>query len=152
IARYTTGPSLGAKAFYRMQLPSIWGAVSLNAALTNGGTLVETLSPPDLSLAGRPIGSGRLGVELNQRAFELTPGWSGEYGPRNDQHGVRVRQKLLGADLRLVVGGLSVSAEGVIVRQDPGAADKANGLGPQTVVSAFSAEGAYGMVAYSVPL
>src|SRR5205085_10140999 len=60
IARYTTGQSLGVKAFYRIQIPRLWSAISLNAAATNGGTLVESLSPPDLSLAGRPIASARL--------------------------------------------------------------------------------------------
>src|SRR5205085_11460166 len=65
IARYTTGQSLGLKAFYRFQIPKAWSAVSINFAATNGGTLVETLSPPDLSLSGRPIGSARLGYELN---------------------------------------------------------------------------------------
>jgi len=152
IARYTTGQSLGVKAFYRIQIPKLWSAVSLNAAATNGGTLVETLSPPDLSLSGRPIGSARLGWELNLPAFELKAGGSGEYGVRNDQHGVTVHQWALGADLRLVVGGLSVSVEGVSIRQDPGAADKSNGLGPQTLVSGFAARGAYGMVAYAVPV
>ena len=30
-ARYTTGTALGAKAFYRLQIPALWSAVSLNA-------------------------------------------------------------------------------------------------------------------------
>jgi hypothetical protein len=152
IARYTTGQSLGVKAFYRVQIPALWSAVSLNAAATNGGTLVETLSPPDLSLAGRPIGSARLGFELNLPAFELKLGVSGMYGPRNDQHGVRVHQRSAGADLRLVVGGLSVSAEAIAIRQDEGGADKSNGLGPETLVSAFDARGAYAQAAYALPL
>ncbi len=152
IARYTTGQSLGVKAFYRIQIPKLWSALSLNAAVTNGGTLVETLSPPDLSLAGRPIGSARLGYELNLPAFELKLGTSGEYGPRNDQHGNRVHEWAIGADLRLIVGGLSLSAEAVSIRQDEGAADKSNGLGTFTVVSGFAARGAYGTLAYAVPL
>ena len=152
IARYTTGQSLGVKAFYRIQLPALWSAISLNAAATNGGTLVESLSPPDLSLAGRPIGSARLGYELNLPAFALKLGGSGEYGPRNDQHGVTVHQWILGADLRIVIGGLSLSAEAIKIRQDEGAGDKANGIGPQTLVSAFAARGAYGMLAYTFPL
>lgn len=152
IARYTTGQSLGAKAFYRIQIPRLWSAISLNLAATNGGTLVETLSPPDLSLAGRPIASARLGYELNLPRFELKIGTSGEYGPRNDQHGVAVRQWALGADLRLVIAGFTLSAEGVKIRQDPGGADKSNGLGPETLVSGFAARGAYGMVAYALPL
>jgi hypothetical protein len=152
IARYTTGQSLGLKVFYRVQIPGLWSALSLNAAATNGGTLVETLSPPDLSLAGRPIGSARLGYELNLPSVELKAGMSGMYGPRNDQRGVRVRQWSLGADLRLVAAGASISVEGVTIRQDPGAADKSNGLGPQTLVSAFSARGAYAEIAYALSL
>ncbi len=152
MARYTTGQSLGVKGFYRIQIPALWSAISLNAAATNGGTLVETLSPPDLSLPGRPIGSARLGYELNHPAFQLKLGFSGEYGPRNDQHGVRVHQWALGADLRLVFGGLSLSGEAMKIRQDAGAADKTNGLGPQTIVSAFAERGAYGMISYALPL
>jgi hypothetical protein len=152
IARYTTGQSLGVKAFYRVQIPTWWAAVSLNAAATNGGTLVETLSPPDLSLAGRPIGSARLGFELNLPALELKLGASGEYGPRNDQRGVRVREWALGGDLRLVRGALSVSLEGVSIRQEAGAADKSNGLGTQALVSGFAARGAYAQVAYALTL
>ena len=49
------------------------------------------------------------------------------YGPRNDQHAVTVRQWLLGADLRVVFKGFSLSAEGVKIHQDPGGGDKANG-------------------------
>ena len=30
IARYTTGHSLGVKAFYRVQLAPLWSAISLN--------------------------------------------------------------------------------------------------------------------------
>jgi hypothetical protein len=152
IARYTTGQSLGVKAFYRLQLPSIWSAVSLNAAATNGGTLVETLSPPDLSLAGRPIASARLGFELNLPAFELKLGMSGMYGPRNDQHGVRVHQRSVGADLRFVFGRLVVAAEGVAIGQDAGGGDKSNGIGPETLVSAFDALGGYAQAAYALPL
>lgn len=152
IARYTTGQGLGVKAFYRVQVPDLWAAVSINLAATNGGTLVETLSPPDLSLAGRPIASARLGFEVNLPFLELKLGTSGEYGPRNDQHGVRVHEWVLGADLRLVYGHFSLSAEGVSIRQDPGAADKSNGLGPETLVSTFAARGAYGTVSYALPL
>jgi len=152
IARYTTGQSLGLKAFYRIQIPGIWSAVSLNAAVTNGGTLVETLSPPDISLVGRPIGSARLGYELNLPSVEVKAGVSGEYGPRNDQHDPTVRQWLLGADLRVVFKGLSLSAEAVKVHQDEGAADKSNGLGPQTLVSEFVARGAYATLSYTLPV
>ena len=152
LARYTTGQSLGIKAFYRVQLPTLWSAISLNVAATNGGTLVETLSPPDLSLAGRPIGSARLGFEVNLPAVEIKLGLSGLYGPRNDQRGVRVHQRALGADLRVVFGALSFLAEGIFLEQDQGAADKANGLGAETLVSGFAVRGAYAMAAYAVPV
>ena len=84
--------------------------------------------------------------------FQVKLGTSGEYGPRNDQHGNYVHEWAIGADLRVIVGGLSLSAEGISIRQDEGAADKANGLGPWTVVSGFAARGAYGTLAWAVPL
>jgi len=152
IARYTTGQSLGIKAFYRRQIPALWAAVSLNAAATNGGTLVETLSPPDLSLTGRPVGSGRLGFEVNLPSLEVKLGASGMYGPRNDQHGALSRQRAVGADARVVTGPVSVSAEFVWISQDAGGADKTNGLGAETLVSAFFARGAYGQAALRLPL
>jgi hypothetical protein len=65
VARYTTGTAIGAKAFYRLQIAPLWSAISLNLAATNGGTFVEALQPQELSLTGRPVGSGRLGYELN---------------------------------------------------------------------------------------
>jgi hypothetical protein len=115
IARYTTGQSLGLKAFYRHQIPAAWSAVSLNVSATNGGTLVESLSPPDLSVSGRPIVSARLGYELNLPKVEFKLGTSGEYGPRNDQHGVRVHQWVIGADLRLVFFGVTLEGEGISI-------------------------------------
>jgi hypothetical protein len=151
IARYTTGQSLGVKAFYRKQLPP-YLAVSLNFAGTNGGTLTETLSPPDLSISGRPIMSARLGLEGNFPGVEVKAGASGEYGPRNDQHGVRVHQWIIGADLRLIWKHLELKGEGISIRQDEGDADKTNGLGLQTVASEFAARGAYGTLAYGIPL
>ena len=143
IARYTTGHALGAKAFYRVQLPRLWTAISLNAAATNGGTLVETLQPPDVSLTGRPVFSGRLGLEVNLPRLEVKLGVSAMSGPRNDQGQRSVRQAALGADARVVFGPLELRAEGVKIDQDGGAGDKLNGLGTQTVVSAFSAMGGY---------
>ena len=122
-------------------------AVSLNVAATNGGTLVETLSPPDLSLSGRPIGSARLGFELNLPQFELKLGTSGEYGPRNDQRDSKVRQRLVGADLRIAVAGLYLSAEYVRVDEDEGG-QKITSLGVFPIASAFHARGFYGQIAY----
>src|SRR5262249_45380884 len=46
IARYTTGQSVGVKAFYRFQLIPASSAVSLNVGATNTGTIVESLPSP----------------------------------------------------------------------------------------------------------
>lgn len=142
-ARYTTGQGLGAKAFYRLQLPAIWSAVSLNVAATANGTLVEALSPADASLTGRPVGSARLGWELNHPAFEVKAGVSGMYGPRNDQHDPAVRQRMLGADLRVLAGSLELRGELLRLQQDEGGWDKVNGNGPQTVVTGFEVTAGY---------
>ena len=58
IARYTTGQSIGAKLFYRIQIAPLWSALSLNVAATNSGNFVEALQPPDASLTGAPVGVG----------------------------------------------------------------------------------------------
>ena len=152
IARYTTGQSLGAKAFYRVQIPALWAAVSLNVAATSGGTLVESLQPQSASLTGTPVGSGRAGLELNLPGVEVKLGASAFYGPRNDQHDPDVRQRGFGADARLIVRWLSLAAEWVKIDQFAGAADKDNGLGRQTLVSGFHADGAYVTASLSLPL
>ena len=85
IARYTTGQSIGAKLFYRLQIAPIWSALSLNVAATNSGNFVEALQPPDASLTGAPVASGRLGYELNAPVLQAKLGVSAMYGPRNDQ-------------------------------------------------------------------
>ena len=56
VSRYTTGQSIGAKLFYRIQIEPLQSAVSLNVAATNSGTFVEALQPPDASLTGTPVG------------------------------------------------------------------------------------------------
>ena len=143
IARYTTGQSLGAKAFYRLQIPRLWTAVSIHLAATNGGTMVETLQPQSASLTGTPIFSGRLGLEVNLPRLEVKLGLSALHGPRNDQTQPGVGQKALGADARVVFGPLEVRAEGVSLAQGAGGGDKQNGLGTQTVVSRFEVLGGY---------
>jgi hypothetical protein len=143
IARYTTGQSIGAKAFYRVQIPKLWTAISLNVAATNSGSLVESLSPPDASLTGTPVFTGRLGLEVNLPRVELKLGVSAMDGPRNDQSQPGVRQKLIGADARLVFGPVELRAEATRLTQDAGAGDKVNGLGTQTEVSGFQAQGEY---------
>ena len=55
MARYTTGHQLGVKAFYRRQLPALSSAVSLNVAVTNGSSRVESLQTADLSLTGAAL-------------------------------------------------------------------------------------------------
>lgn len=152
LARYTTGQSLGAKAFYRLQVPALLAALSLNLAATTSGTMIESLQTPDASLTGVPVGSGRLGLEFNLSALELKLGASGMYGPRNDQHQSSVRQQAMGADFRLVLGGLSAWAEYVVVDEDEGAADKITPLGRQTFVSGFHARGGWAQLAYGLPL
>jgi hypothetical protein len=111
IARYTTGHSLGVKAFWRVQLPALWSAVSLNAAATNSGTRAEALVPPDASLTGVPVGSARLGYELNLTRVQAKLGVSGLYGPRNDQLSPGARQEGFGLDARVTAFGVSVAGE-----------------------------------------
>ena len=147
IARYTTGQSLGAKAFYRIQIAPLWTAVSVNVAATNGGTLIEPLAPQNASLTGTPSFSGRFGIEVNLPSIELKVGASALDGPRNDQSAPGVRQKALGLDGRLVFGPLELRGELIGLTQDEGAGDKVNGLGTHTVVSKFDVRGGYGQLA-----
>ena len=152
VARYTTGTAIGAKAFYRLQLAPIWSALSLNVAATNGGTFVEALQPQELSLTGRPVGSGRLGYELDLPGFQFKLGGSGLFGPRNDQGDQKALQKAFGADARVYFLGLSLAGEYVHVDEDRGPGeDKRTGAGMQTGASAFHARGFYGWLAYQLP-
>jgi hypothetical protein len=152
IARYTTGTALGAKLFYRLQLAPIWSALSLNLAATNGGTFVEALQPQEISLTGRPVGSGRLGYELDLPGFQVKLGGSGLYGPRNDQGDARALQRAWGADARVYFLGLSLAGEWVHVDEDRGPGnDKRTGAGPQTGASAFHVRGFYAIGAYELP-
>ncbi|HVY37237.1 MAG TPA: hypothetical protein VHM31_04860 [Polyangia bacterium] len=150
VARYTTGQSIGAKLFYRIQLAPIWSAVSLNAALTNSGTFVEALQAPDASLTGAPVGSGRLGYELNAPAVQVKLGASAMYGPRNDQPQQSVHQKAFGLDARVAFAGLYASAEYVRVDEGEGG-PKTTSLGTFPIASAFSVRGGYGQLAYGLP-
>jgi hypothetical protein len=147
IARYTTGQGLGAKVFYRVQIAPLWSAVSLNVAASNGGTLVDTLSPQNISQTGTPVFSGRLGYELNLPRLEVKLGFSAMDGPRNDQTQPGVRQKALGADARVVFGPVEIRAEGIHLKQGEGAGDKVNGLGTHTLVSGFEVWGGYAQLA-----
>ena len=150
IARYTTGQSLGAKLFYRVQLPALWSALSLNLAATTSGSFVESLQMPDASLTGVPVGTGRLGYELNLKEVQLKLGGSALYGPRNDQRDRHVLQHIAAADLRLSFAGLYLNAEYVRVDEDQGNGVKTTSLGVFPLTSEFHARGFYVQLAYAL--
>ena len=147
-ARYTTGTSVGLKAFYRHQFAPLWSALSLNTAATNSGNFIEALQPPDVSLTGRPVVSARLGYELNLPFMQVKLGGSGLYGPRNDQGDRRAKQKMWGADARLSVAGVSLSGEWVDVREDLGGGGKETGQGSFPIASLFKAHGFWAQGGY----
>jgi hypothetical protein len=153
IARYTTGQSVGVKVFYRAQIIPASSAVSLNVAATNSGTFVESLQGPSRSLNGAPVGSVRLGYELNLERISVKLGGSASYGPRNDQiQGNGEGQTLLGVDARLVLPTLTVSGEFVHVREDDATDVKVTGLGTFPLVTEFYAHGFYVQAAEELPL
>jgi hypothetical protein len=152
LARYTTGQSLGAKLFYRVQIPVIWSAISINVAATTSGSFVESLQMPDVSLTGVPVGSGRLGYELNLPRFQMKLGGSALYGPRNDQRDRHALQQILDGDLRIAIAGFYLNAEYVRVDEDDGHDQKITGLGVYPLVSAFHERGYYGQLAYGVTI
>jgi hypothetical protein len=151
IARYTTGQSVGAKLFYRIQIAPLWSALSLNVAATNSGNFIDVLQPPDANLTGAPVGSGRLGYELNTPVLQAKLGASAMYGPRNDQSERAALQKAYGADLRIAVVGLYVNAEYVRVEEGQGGL-KTTSVGAYPFSSAFWARGGYVQVAYALTL
>lgn len=153
IARYTTGQGLGARTFYRLHLPSLWSAVSLNVAATAGGPLVESLSDPYALHAGVPVGSARLGYELNLPGFQVKAGGSAMYGPRNDQVDPDVRQGAVGADLRINVQGLSLAGEVIRLVQEAGTGPgKITGTGTYEFASGFRVSGWYGTASWAFHL
>jgi hypothetical protein len=153
VARYTTGQSLGLKAFYRLELPSIWSGLSLNAAATNNGTRVESLVPVDASLTGGPVFSGRLGYELNLRAFQLKLGFSALYGPRNDQLSRGAHQRAFGGDARIEFKGVHLAGEVVSLHDDESPiAGKFTGQGPAELASAFDVTGGWVRLGYTLPV
>jgi hypothetical protein len=151
VARYTTGQSVGAKLFYRLQLARIWSALSINMAATNSGTFVEALQTPDISLTGVPVGSARLGYELNLPRVQVKLGGSGMYGVRNDQSDRSARQQAVGADLRVAFAGVYLNGEYVRVDEDSGA-EKLNASGVFMLASEFHQRGFYGQAAYALAL
>jgi hypothetical protein len=151
IARYTTGQSIGAKLFYRIQIAPIWSALSLNVAATNSGNFVEVLQPPDANLTGAPVASGRLGYELNAPQLQAKLGASAMVGPRNDQPERAARQRAYGADLRVAIAGIYLNAEYVRVDEDQGG-PKTTSVGAFTVASGFKARGGYVQLAYALAI
>src|SRR5215813_3677752 len=144
---------VGLKTFYRLQIPSLSSAVSLNAALTNNGPWVDSLQTPDISLAGAPNGTGRLGYELNLLALQLKLGVSGWYGPRNDQRSTSPTQRAVGADARFIAGWFTLSGEYINLREDAGvSAGKFTGTGDYPLASGFKVDGFYGQLAVAIPL
>ncbi len=152
IARYTTGQSLGLKAFYRLELPSLWSGLSLNVAATNGGTRVEGLVPIDASLTGGPVGSARLGYELNLTGLQLKLGASGLYGPRNDQLSRGAMQRAVGGDLRLLWKGVQLAGELLSLHDDQSPiAAKLTGQGPAELASQFDVLGGWVRLGWTLP-
>jgi hypothetical protein len=151
IARYTTGQSIGGKLFYRLQIAPIWSALSLNVALTNSGTFGEATQPPDASLTGAPVASGRFGYELNAPVLQAKLGASAMYGPRNDQPDRSAHQRALGADLRIAIAGVYLNAEYVHVDEDEGG-PKTTSIGSFPFASGFHARGGYAQLAYALAL
>jgi hypothetical protein len=150
VARYTTGQSVGAKLFYRIQIAPLWSAVSLNVAGTNSGNFIEALQPPDASLSGEPVGSGRIGYELNAPVVQAKLGVSGMTGTRNDQGDQSARQKAYGLDARVAGFGVYLNAEYVHVDEGQGG-PKTTSLGSFPLSSAFSVRGGYVQLAYGLP-
>jgi hypothetical protein len=144
VARYTTGQSIGAKVFDRVEIAPLWSAVSLNVAATNSGNFIEALQPPDASLTGQLVLSGRLGYELSLPSVQVKLGASGMYGPRNDQAEQAAHQKAFGF--------LGVYASGEYVHVDEGeGGPKTTSAGSYPISSAFSARGGYVQLAYGFP-
>ena len=150
LARYTTGQSLGAKVFYRIQIPVIWSALSLNVAATTSGSFVESLQTPDVSQTGVPVGTGRLGYELNLPKLQIKLGGSALQGPRNDQRDRHVLQRIVAGDLRVAVVGIYLNAEYVRVDEDEAHQPKTTSLGLFPLVSAFHERGFYAQLAYGL--
>ena len=129
MARYTTGTSLGAKVFYRIQIPIIWSALSLNVAGTNSGNFVEALQGPDANLTGVPVASGTRRLRVEPAVGGIKLGASGLQGPRNDQRDPDSRQRMWGFDARLYVAGLALNGEYVHVDEESGSVPKLTGDG-----------------------
>ncbi|MBL8923677.1 MAG: hypothetical protein JNJ54_32785 [Myxococcaceae bacterium] len=152
IARYTTGHGLGAKAFYRVQLPALWSALSLNVAATTNGTRIEALVPVSASLTGAVVGSARAGYELNLQKVQLKAGVSGLYGPRNDVRLGAARQLAVAGDVRVNAYGVSLAGELMHLVDERGpVAGKVTGTTTAELASRFVVTGGWVRAGYTLP-
>ncbi|MBM4783813.1 MAG: hypothetical protein GQE15_39595 [Archangiaceae bacterium] len=151
-ARYTTGHGLGAKAFYRLQVASLWSAFSVNVAGTTNGTRIEALVPVSTSLTGAVVGSARLGYELNLQKVQVKLGVSGLYGPRNDVRVGTARQLAIAGDLRVNAFGFSLAGEVLRLIDERGAgALKVTGTTQAELASGFQVMGGWARLGYTLP-
>ncbi|MBL8939423.1 MAG: hypothetical protein JNM69_32985 [Archangium sp.] len=151
-ARYTTGHGLGAKAFYRVQVASLWSAFSVNLAGTTNGTRIEALVPVSASLTGAVVGSARLGYELNLQKVQVKLGVSGLYGPRNDVRGGTAKQLAIAGDLRVNAFGFSLAGEVLRLIDERGAgALKVTGTTQAELASGFQVTGGWARLGYTLP-
>lgn len=151
-ARYTTGHGLGAKAFYRVQVASLWSAFSVNLAGTTNGTRIEALVPVSASLTGAVVGSARLGYELNLQKVQVKLGVSGLYGPRNDIRVGAAKQLALAGDVRVNAFGFSLAGEVLHLIDERGAgALKVTGTTQAELASGFQVTGGWARLGYTLP-
>jgi hypothetical protein len=151
LSRYTTGPALGGKLLYRLQLAPLLSAVSLNVAATNNAPFSDALQASEASLTGRPVLSARAGYELDLPGFQLKLGGSGMRGPRNDQMDREAGQRAWGADVRAYALGINLAGEYLHLDQDRGAGPKLTGAGPAFIASAFHVRGFWTQLAITAP-
>ncbi len=149
-ARYTTGTSVGAKLLGRLQLAPLASVVTVNVAATNGGPFIEALHPADISLTGRPVVTGRLGWEFNLPGVQLKLGGSASRGPRNDQGDPEAGARMVGADARVTLFGISLAGEWIHVDEDAGTG-KVTGAGAQLIASGFHVRGGWAQLGYRLP-
>lgn len=117
ISRYTVGPLTGLK----MRGSVLSGALTLNAALSNGAPTTEKFAHFFSELAansGKTL-SARLSYRLPTRAF-LEVGASGVYGSQAAQPDASRLYRQIGADVRLVLGDLTLQAEALRAIADGG--------------------------------
>jgi hypothetical protein len=153
LARYTTGTSIGAKAFYHLPIEALSSAFSLNISATNSAPFVEALVSADVSRTGHLALTGRLGYELNLPGLQIKLGGSALAAARNDQGDPDTRVSAWSTDARLSWAGLALAGEFIHLDEDRGpAADKLTGAGPQVVPSGFHVRGGWAQLSYLLPL